>query len=441
MGVLMQAFYWDCPKLEGKEFQWWDYVAGLVPSLSGNGFTALWLPPACKAANIGGMSMGYDPYDYYDLGDVDQKGSKETWFGSKDQLLTLIKTAHSQNLEVYADLVINHNNGGDSEEVNPIDGQKRWTKFVPGSGKFPRNWESFHPSYYESWDQMTFGDMPDLCHRNPDVYSQLIDYARWLIEEIGFDGFRYDFVKGYGAWMGRALQELRGLRNDVAYKPYGVGECWDSERNIDDWLDEVNTWSDNPLGAFDFPLRERLKNLCDTSGYSLNNLAAGGTLVKDRPMDAVTFVENHDIARSNPIINDKMMAYAFILTHEGYPCVFWQDYYNFGLAQEGNKSGIAALVKAHEDFAAGPTTVLSVDDDLYIMQRSGLDGKKGLVFALNNRVNWYGTRVATQWKNANFSPIAWGGRDNTVPQNQLSQNDGTAEFWAPPRGYVVYAPQ
>src|SRR5213592_2250612 len=105
MGVLMQAFYWDRPKLEGKEFQWWDYVAGFVPSLSENGFTALWLPPACKAANIGGMSMGYDPYDYYDLGDIDQKGSKETWFGSRSQLEQLINEAHVQGMQVYADLV------------------------------------------------------------------------------------------------------------------------------------------------------------------------------------------------------------------------------------------------------------------------------------------------------------------------------------------------
>ena len=166
MGVLMQAFYWDCPKLEGKEYHWWDYITGLIPSLSRTGFTALWLPPACKAANISGMSMGYDPYDYYDLGDIDQKGSKETWFGSREQLVTLIKTAHNQNMQVYADLVINHNSGADNEEVNPIDGQKRWTKFTPGSGKFPRDRTCFHPSYYETWDGGTFGDMPDLCHSN-----------------------------------------------------------------------------------------------------------------------------------------------------------------------------------------------------------------------------------------------------------------------------------
>src|SRR5258707_3952959 len=39
--------------------------------------------------------------------------------------------------------------------------------------KFPRNWECFHPCMYESWDEMTFGDMPDLAHRNPYVYAEL----------------------------------------------------------------------------------------------------------------------------------------------------------------------------------------------------------------------------------------------------------------------------
>ena len=58
------------------------------------------------------------------------------------------------------------------------------------------------------------------------------------------------------------------------------------------------------------------------------------------PEQAVTFVENHDVVRDTPIINDKLLAYAFILTHEGYPCVFWQDYFNWNLAQPDNQSGI-----------------------------------------------------------------------------------------------------
>ena len=82
----------------------------------------------------------------------------------------------------------------------------------------------------------------------------------------------------------------------------------------------------------------------------------------DRPAQAITFVENHDVVRDSPIINDKLLAYAFILTHEGYPCVFWQDYFNWDLAQPNNQSGVDALIKVHEQSATGPTQVLFVND-------------------------------------------------------------------------------
>jgi alpha-amylase len=442
MGVIMQAFYWDCPRIENKEHQWWSHIEGKLPALKKSGFTALWLPPASKAANLNGPSMGYDPYDYFDLGDLDQKGSVKTWFGSKAELLGLIRAAHDNGMDVYADMVINHNSGGDAEELNPIDNLRRWTRFTPRSGKFKRDYACFHPSPYESWDGMTFGDMPDLCHRNPAVYLQVIEYARWLLEEVGFDGFRYDCVKGYGGWMVRALQELRTLRNGEPIRPFGVGECWDSDRTISDWLNETNAWSDNPAAAFDFSLRYRLKDLCDCYGYSLTNLLRPGTLMKDRPAEAVTFAENHDIARDNPIVNDKMLAYAVILTHEGYPCVFWQDYYNCGLGQPGYKSGIEALVRIHEDHAAGATSVLHVDDNLYIMQRNGMAEQKGLVLVLNNRGDgWNGARVVTKWSSTRFVPAAWRGRDDAgVPREQWTGPNGQGEFYAPPRGYAVYLP-
>ncbi len=60
-----------------------------------------------------------------------------------------------------------------------------------------------------------------------------------------------------------------------------------------------------------------------------------GTVVQDTPAQAVTFVDNHDTIRDpgNAINNDKLLAYSFILTHEGYPSVFWMDWYTFGLAK------------------------------------------------------------------------------------------------------------
>jgi alpha-amylase len=443
MGVIMQAFYWDCPKLEDKEFKWWPFLRDHVKTLSEAGFTALWLPPACKAANMGGMSMGYDPYDYYDLGDVNQKNSVETWFGSRQALEELIKEAHKFNMQVYADMVLNHTNGADEEELNEFDGERRWTKYTPGSKLFNRDWTCYHPSYFERWDDEVFEGMPDLCHRNPYVYSELMEYSRWLIEEIGFDGLRYDFVKGYGAWIITAILDRLYKRNgQFNFSPFGVGEYWDSDVYISHWLRETNSFTNNPVTAFDFPLRGRLKDLCETFGFSLKTLAEPGTLITDGLSSmAVTFVENHDIVRTDPIVDDKMLAYAYILTHEGYPCVFWQDYFNWGLAEQGGSSGIAALIKVHEQYAGGITNILYCDDDLYIMQRRGATGQPGLIFVLNNTASWHGRQVQTQWANTSFIPIAWRGKDNTdTPQEKWTDGNGNAEFWSPPRGYVAYIP-
>ncbi len=115
MGVMLQAFYWDCPKAEEREHQWWAFIESKLPSIAQAGFTALWLPPANKAASW--KSMGYDPYDYYDLGEFDQKGGVPTWFGSKAELVELIQSAHAAGLQVYADLVFNHNSGADSSRT------------------------------------------------------------------------------------------------------------------------------------------------------------------------------------------------------------------------------------------------------------------------------------------------------------------------------------
>jgi alpha-amylase len=442
MGVMMQAFYWDCPRAENKEFKWWKHVRSQIPALAKAGFTTLWLPPVHKAANMGGQSMGYDPYDYYDLGNYNQKGSRPTWFGTKRELLALIKDAHTYQMEVLADMVINHNSGADATELNPLLNQERWTVFRPKSRKFRRDWECFHPNRYERWDESTFGDMPDLSHRNPYVYQEIMALARWLVEEIGFDGFRYDFVKGYGANTVTAIQEYLYQRSGQTITPYGVAEHWDSAQAIEWWVNVTNFSNSNPVDAFDFPLREILKSLCDQYGFSLYSLLYGETLLQKQPQTTVTFVENHDLRDpGRPIINDKLLAYSYILTHEGYPCVFWPDYTNLALTDSPN--GITALVQAHNAYAAGSTRVLYVQDDLYIMQRGGYEDQPGLLYVLNNRGDrWNGAWVTTQWNNLDLFPVAWwSASDRSAPFEQHTAWDGRGEFFAPPRGYAVYAPR
>ena len=121
--------------------------------------------------------------------------------------------------------------------------------------------------------------------------------------------------------------------------------------------------------------------------------------------------------------------------------MFWHDYYNLSLALDGTPNGIAALVSAHENYAGGGKEVLYVDDNLYIMQRTGYGNKPGLVYVLNNRGdNWNGRMVTTGFHNASFQPVAWWSKtDLARPINQPTDRDGRAQFYAPPRGYAVYA--
>jgi alpha-amylase len=447
MAVMMQAFYWDAPKHEGKEHEWWNFVAEKVEDLSKAGVNALWLPPVSKSSsNIG---MGYDPYDYFDLGDFDQKGGVKTWYGNRAELEALIAKAHANRIGVYADMVINHNSGADEEEVNPLDGETRWTKFKPRSGRFPRDWNSFHPSRYEQVmvEGEHFADFPHLCHRNPHVYTEVFNYSRMIIEELGFDGFRFDFAKGFGAWMIGVLSKYRYVKDGAEFTPFVVAELWSGNEDIDRWLEHVNSMTDNQITAFDFPLRYKLKDVCDTPNYDLRNLTDGGAVMTKRPLHAATFVDNHDMGE-NAIVNDKMLAYSFIMVHEGYPCIFWYDYYNNQLARPGTPRGIDALIQAHHKYGGGDSQILHADPDLYIMQRVGWKDdnteQPGLVYVLNNLGDqWSGTSVKTRWPNQKFVPIAWDGHlhnDDVHPDERTTDGEGNSEFPAPPRGYCVYVP-
>ena len=80
-GTMMQYFEWDLPN-DGEH---WNRVADRADDLAAAGFTALWLPPAYKGTSS--YDVGYGPYDLYDLGEFDQKGTVRTKYGTKAQYL------------------------------------------------------------------------------------------------------------------------------------------------------------------------------------------------------------------------------------------------------------------------------------------------------------------------------------------------------------------
>jgi alpha-amylase len=151
---------------------------------------------------------------------------------------------------------------------------------------------------------------------------------------------------------------------------FAVGEFADGNLAlIEKWANAVQHRS----ASFDFPLHFALKSMCNNPGsFDMASLDHAGLAGID-PLGAVTFVENHDTDRGGvggPIVRNKLLAYAYILTSEGYPCVFYRDYskdkHCFGL-----KDGIDRLIWIHEHLAAGPTLQRFKDGGVFAFERLG----------------------------------------------------------------------
>lgn len=107
---MMQAFEWHVPDDQAH----WRRLHKALPSLKDIGVDNLWIPPGCKAMSPSGN--GYDIYDLYDLGEFEQKGSRATKWGTKEELQDLIWLAQDLGIGIYWDAVLNHKAAADFTE-------------------------------------------------------------------------------------------------------------------------------------------------------------------------------------------------------------------------------------------------------------------------------------------------------------------------------------
>lgn len=406
-GVMMQAFYWDVPA----GGTWWNVVSGKVQDWSNAGIDAIWLPPVSKAQN-GPFSMGYDPFDYYDFGEYNQMGSVETRFGSKTELINLISKAHTNQLSVIADIVINHNSGGDTES-NPYTGGNTYTDFNPLSGNFLRTSSDFHANNIHNNDSGAFGGFPDMCHHQTYVqdwlWNKTNSVGKYYRDVIGFDGWRFDYVKGFEPWV------VKNWKNAVG--GFSVGEYWDGNENTLNW------WANQAeVSAFDFACYYRMRDAF--VGNNLNKLN-DGMLWKINPTKAVTFVANHD---TDEIYNGKILAYAYILTHEGYPAIFYKDYEEWL-----DKERLNNLIWIHNSLAKGSTSILHTDNDEYLAKRNG-ENSAGLIVYINNANTWQERWVETNWSNTRIKDYT--GHSNWEP---VTQSGKWVKIQSPPKSYTVWS--
>ncbi len=246
------------------------------------------------------------------------------------------------------------------------------------SGQGGMNYTNFKPNYTTSpasstalagdWDWLWF--FYDYDQYVPDTRTKLFDWTKWLWTDPGFRGFRMDAVKHFDpSFIGDLMDEL----HDVGYDPgMVVGEVFDgNEFVLQNWLNGVRASMDADTDAaikvkvFDFAVREALKNSCDLFGYDVRNVFNRGIVdgAGDSGFHSVTFVNNHDFrGPGEPIQNDAMLGYAYILTNNqiGVPCIFYPDYYGASIPNsptQNLQSDIDQLIAIHQDYIFGSTSV------------------------------------------------------------------------------------
>lgn len=379
--VMMQAFEWDTPADGG----YYKFLKKNAKKIKDAGIDALWLPPMCKGG--GDQDVGYGIYDLWDLGEFDQKGTVRTKYGTKEELLEAIDELHKNEIKVYADVVLNHKGNADFEEefmARMVDQNNRekdvsedmkikaWTGFdFPGrAGKYSDFiWHYYHFTGvdYDAntdtkaifrilgdgkyWDEGVSDEKgnfdylmnADIDHSHPEVREEIFKWVDWFMEETGVDGFRYDALKHISDEFIYDLSKhiMENKKDDF----YLFGEYWQyDEGQIDGYLDDTD-WK---IDLFDVPLHFHMQEASKSNGnYDMRNIF-NNTIVENHPLQAVTFVDNHDSQPGQSLdswVEDwfKEIAYSLILFRkDGYPCIFAGDYY--GLKGEIKKDPLKEMI-------------------------------------------------------------------------------------------------
>lgn len=337
-GVMLQGFYWD-----SFTDTRWSTLEAQANELS-SAFSLIWVPQSAKAAS--NPSMGYNPLYFY---------NQNSSFGNEAELKSMINTFKDKGLLTIADIVVNHRGNVSNwvdfpTETNPYDGktyQMNSTDIVANDdGGATKNWAKDN-GYQLSSNNDTGEDFPglrDLDHKSENVRNNVKAYLIYLLNYLGYTGFRYDVAKGFSA-------SYFGEYNQAAAPQFSVGEYWDGNASaVKTWINGTKVDNTIQSAAFDFPFRYTVRDAINNNDWT----KLGGTSVMSDTnyrRYSVTFVENHDTERranaaQDPITRDTLAANAFLLGMPGTPCVFlkhWQAY----------KPEIAAMIAARK--AAGIT--------------------------------------------------------------------------------------
>lgn len=312
------------------------------------GVNGIWLMPIMP-------SDTYHKYHVIDYKNIDPD------YGTLGDFKEFIEEAHARGIRVITDFVVNHTGNnhpwfldaqkgpqspyrdyyvwGDKDSIrNEIykkvkaldsDNIRKW---------HPVNGDSTAEHYYGYFN----GLCPDLNLDNPQVRKEIVDIARFWLDEIKVDGFRMDAAKhifpderaednhAFWVWF---KDEMEKIKPDV----YLVGEVWSEARQVAPYLDGLPSLFNFDLG---YAITDVAKAGQDTIGLvqRYKDIRDYYKSITDDYLDA-TFIKNHDQTRLLTAlegdVNRARMAAALLLTMPGTPYI----YYGEEIGMLGDKLG------------------------------------------------------------------------------------------------------
>lgn len=334
-GVMLQGFYWN-----SYDDTNWTNLKSQVNDFADN-FSLVWLPQSGKCLG-NSQTMGYKPYYYF---------NQNSSFGTEAELRDLIKTFKGKGIGMVADVVVNHHDTDGwftfpAEVYKGVTYQFKSTDIVANddNGKTAKEATKQGISLSKNNDEGEDWDgCRDLDHKSQNVQTIIKAYLKYLKDDLGYTGFRYDMVKGFSG------SHVADYNKSVGIE-YSVGEYWDSNAKIQSWINATLKNS----AAFDFQFRYNVRDAINSNNWAA--LKSTNNLMNDKNWRqyAVTFVENHDMEyrssseQQDPIRRDTLAANAYLLAMPGTPCVFFTHWLEY-------KDEIGAMISARK--AAGITNM------------------------------------------------------------------------------------
>ena len=323
-GVMLQGFSWD-----SYDYSQWTVLEKQADDMKGF-IDLVWLPQSGKCIETTQV-MGYKPYYYF---------NQNSSFGTEAELRSLIAKFKANGIGAIADVVVNHRNTDGwftfpAETYKGVTYQMLSTDICKNDdgGSTATQAKKDGISLSNNYDEGTdFGGCRDIDHKSENVQKIIKAYLKFLKEDMGYTGFRYDMVKGFS---GIHVADY----NDATGVEFSVGEYWDGNPSIINWINKTNKKS----AAFDFQFRYNVRDAVGVkdnkivSAPNWSKLKSDNNLMHDPTYRqyAITFVENHDMQyRSadeplDPLKRDTLAANAYMLAMPGTPCVFqphWRAY-------------------------------------------------------------------------------------------------------------------